>query len=162
MRLLPADRARLAHWRRLPRFNRLDSRWTDPEANQGGNPFIGFGSDGVVSLGAMAPWKNGDPPKVPALVFHAPKAGTWSLSAIPKAQRWDGRGACKLRRFLLNSEQGEVQQLATWELEPGRETSLNAETIELAQGQRLGLVFSVDGMHSGASCQFNGLRLVRR
>lgn len=136
------------------------SNWGDTEQSQGGQPAGGVDADGRVNLATRGALKDG---KVPALIFHAPADGTYHLTGRATFSRWEGSAKGLLLVNLLNSEQGEVQELARVVLEKprGEWSDCAVEAIELRQGQRLALVFGLSG-GGGANCQLDQVRLQRR
>jgi hypothetical protein len=161
-RIYPPDRADADAYIVQRQFVPTRNHWSDIEHTQGGFPSGKVDQEGHVSIAAGAPWGGAQKDKPACLLFYAPTAGTYRIEASAFMNRWEGKGAGHLRLVLLNSEQGEVQELAHWDLPQRKPVAITAEAIELRANQRLALVYHLDGMFSAGSVRFDGLRIERK
>lgn len=153
----PLDR--VASYRTLRQWQPDGPTWSDAEGGQGGQPGAKLDGDGRIQLSTRGAITDG---RSALVIFHAPEAGTWNLRGRVQMNRWEGSAAGTMLVQLLNSEQGEVQELARIELVSNRTwQDLLVEAIELRAGQRVAIVFVLRG-GGGATGMIEGVRWQRR
>ena len=127
--------------------------WNVTEGGMGGQPGATL-KDSALLLEIRAPHGQPVARRVCVLVFVAPQAGRYSISASVHSRIWDGKNKNTLRLFRKNtSDAAEVGRL---EIAHDTDASL-ALTLELSAGDELVLYPEIEGMYAGGTLTLRDL-----
>ena len=147
-RLFPEDAIMTANYSPLVWGN---GQWIAPDHSQGGHPSARI-ADGKLNFGALGPWGGNEFnfPKIPVLVFIAPKSGLYKITGTAKSKPWDGLA----KTFPLSLRKKDTQraaEIATMQLpRDGTPVPFTAE-VELTAGHELLFVPMMHGLHNNAA-----------
>ena len=147
-RLFPEDAIMTANYSPLVWGS---GQWTAPDHAQGGHPSARV-EDGNVNFGALGPWGGNEfnYPKIPVLVFIAPKSGVYKITGTAKSKPWDGTA----KTFPLSLRKKDTQRAAeiiAVQLPRDGTTVPFTATIELTAGHELLFVPMMHGLHNNAT-----------
>ncbi len=147
-RLFPEDAIMTANYSPLVWGS---GQWTAPDHSQGGHPSARV-EDGNVNFGALGPWGGNEfnYPKIPVLVFIAPKSGVYKITGTAKSKPWDGAA----KTFPLSLRKKDTQRAAeiiAVQLPRDGATVPFTATIELTAGHELLFVPMMHGLHHNAT-----------
>jgi len=152
----PDDTLHAANYLPMP-WNGTD--WAAVEHAHGGQPSARSTAAGL-SLSARAAWGGNPGQKLPALVFYAPTAGTYTLTGTAHMALWDGKGTVTALRCVHLSATG-ATLIGSLPLPDGSDTPLAFNPVTLALGDRLALVPSFPGMNQAGTVAVKDLAIGR-
>ena len=146
-RLFPADPIMTANYAPMLWDG---TRWAAPDHTQGGHPSAQV-ADGKVAFGALGPWSGAmNFPKIPVLVFIAPKSGIYKVTGSAKSKPWEG-GAKMFPLSLRKRDTQRAAEVTTIQLpRDGTLVPFTAE-IELTAGHELLFVPMMQGLDNNAT-----------
>lgn len=162
-RLLPEKPDDKDAYIRMNKWNPARSMWTHDSHTHGGQPLGHVNGKGETILAARSSSGGKNGPKSPVLIFYAPEDGTYELTTQAEYWSWEGSGTGELYINLLNSEQGEVQELAAFKFKKKDKKDIKVEAIELREGQPLAILFRItDKMYTGGNMKMQNLKIQKK
>ncbi|MCM8527650.1 MAG: endo-1,4-beta-xylanase [Lentisphaeraceae bacterium] len=158
-RIYPPETENIENYHLMTDYDPVQAKWFATKGGHGGNPAASV-QDGV-RITAITQWKGGEPVKPSALIFKAPKKGTYTLNTTVNGRRWTGGAKQSLELVKLNRKLKKAKKLQTYSMKNGQDVSVRQE-VELDEGEELAIVFRVDhGMHTGAGMVFKELQITQ-
>jgi hypothetical protein len=126
------------------------TRWAAADHTHGGHPSAVI-ADGKLTFAAMGPWP-GDLnfPKIPVLVFIAPKSATYQITGTASSKPWEG-GAKTYPLSLRKKDAQRAAEITTLQLPRDGTLVLIKAEIELTEGHELLFVPMTQDLHNNSS-----------
>lgn len=124
--------------------------WFNDDGSQGGHPRVAI-EKSQLKVGVYSKAVNMDWVKVPAIVFIAPRDGTYKFVQESQAKNFEGTGEVDVRFFRIDRANKTVEAAGSsicGSTEPRRGES---RPVKLAKGDELAASFWAAGHHSGAT-----------
>ncbi len=147
-RLYPGDAIIAANYGPLVWGN---GQWVAPDHSQGGHPSAQV-ADGKITMGALGPWGGNDfnYPKIPVLVFIAPKNGVYHILGRASCKPWEG-DAKTFPLSLRKKDSQRAAEITAMQLpRDGASIPIDAK-VELTAGHELLFVPMMQDLHNNAT-----------
>ncbi len=144
----------LANWKPM-QWDEVQKKltWHNEAGSQGGHPQIRI-EKGQCIVGVYSKATNMDWTKVPAVVFIAPRDGSYKMIEECTSQNWEGNGAVDVRFYRIDRAAGAATPVeAAGSSLCGDDKPRRGESrvVKLTKGDELAASFWIDGHHTGAT-----------
>ncbi|MCL1888753.1 MAG: cellulase family glycosylhydrolase, partial [Kiritimatiellaeota bacterium] len=164
VRLIPADFSKPANYVLFDKFVETQGKWEHSNRMQGGQPGVVMNKESELEVEIRSWWGGAEfeCDKPSGFVFHAPENGRYDLDAGVHLWRWEGGSRGFATVVMVDGEAGASRQITRVEIPANETTPVEAEGVWLNKGQRLAVIYSFEGPHTGGRFTLKSLDVTRK